>query len=333
MGHRMSSLPIAKYCGRSPVLGAEGGCGRPAIMGRAFHSSCDGSPDASALLQQLTDEECEELAGWHRPSPVEVGGVTLTYEEATRESEVALDCEGNFTTDVENALTVGHLDFAWVVDVDGKRIAYVADIKRSEWTVSDGTDSLQLQCYGLAWATLHDCDAFAVGIWAATEGTWSWSGLYDMFDDGPEIWEAVSAAAVTPDEAVTGTHCTGCWSRNRCSEHLLPAAAVASEPGSTLAQFAEGGAGIQTQGDARKALSLVKALETMLEVTKGATQDWARRNGGIVSDDGKKRYLPVMTKGRSKLDKKSLEAAHPGICQEHEKRGAPFPVFRWINNK
>lgn len=329
MGHRMSALPIAKYCGRSPVLGSQYGAGRGAVMGRAFHASTAGEPDAASLLARLTEAELEQVTQWHRPGDIEVNGGTLTYADATKEVEVALDCDGMFTADIEHATTVGHLDFAWVVERGDKKIAYVADIKRSEWTVSSGTDSLQLRTYGYAWAMRHDCDAFCVGIWAATEGEWQWSDMFDMFDDGPVIWEEIKAAATTPDEAITGTHCTGCWSRFHCAEHLLPAS-LPSNPDYVLAKFTEGGEGLQTQADARKALELVKAMEHVLKVAKSGTQEWARRNGGILNEDGSKRYLPIITKGRASLDAKSLKADHPDVAAKYTKTGSSFDTFRWV---
>lgn len=333
MGHRMSSLPISRYCGHAPVLGAKGSSGRPAMMGRAFHASCAGEPDASALLARLTDKEAEEIAQWHRPADVTVGDTVLRYEDAQKEVEVALDADGMYTPDASKALTIGHVDFVWVVTLpDGTRCAFVADIKRSSWTVSDGAASLQLSAYGYACATKYECDFFVVGIWAATEGEWIWAdAMVDMFSEGPGVWDLIRFAATTPDEAITGTHCTGCWDRSRCHAHLLPAQFAADNPDSALAQFAEGGAGITSQDDARRALGLVSAMKAIVEVAEGAMKNWARREGGILSTDGEKRYLPVLTRGRVSLNRSALEGDHPGLLKQYEKRGPDFETYRWLN--
>lgn len=333
MGHRMSSLPLAQFCSVAPVLSEQYGSGRAAAKGRAFHAVCAGEEGADALLAQLTDEECQEVMGWKRPTDVVLGDVVLQYADATKEVEVAFDEDGNVTENLDDAITVGHIDFAWVTEVDGHKVAYVADIKKSEWTVTDGARSLQLEAYGLAWATKHDCDSFAVGIWAATEGTWTWSELHDMFEDAPDIWERVRAAALNMGkEACTGPHCSNCYARQHCKEHLLPA--VLLDHDTFLAKFAEGGSGLQTDEDGRKALEVIKAMEDLVKVAKKGTQEWARRRGGIVSEDGKKVYKAISTKGRKSLDEEKLLAAlGTGSLDDYKKEGKAFDSFRWVNNK
>lgn len=324
MGHRMSSLPIARFCGLSPEIGKKYGAGRSAAMGTAFHALCSDEEGASKLLACLSEEELAEVTTWHRPESVtQYTEEPLTYEGADKELTVCLDIDGEWCLeDDPRCLTVGHLDYAWHVD----GVAYVVDIKRSSWTVAEGVESLQLLAYGVAYASRHECDLFRVGIWAATEGEYHWSKEYNGVLEMADVAERVVAAA-SNTETTTGPHCKGCYSRLHCPEHLAPAAVGAANP--ALAMVCEGESRLATHEQAYDALLVVQAMENLCKLAKAHVQEWGRRNGGIKSDG--KVYRPVKTKGRARFDQQKFKAEQPETHQRYMTRGAPGESWRWTN--
>lgn len=329
-GWRMSALPVAQFCGKSAELGQRYGAGRGAAMGSAFHSRCADEPDADKLAASLSHEELEEIATWHRPSDVDLGdGVILTYADADKEGTLALDLDGEYCEPKDpRCVTVGHYDFAWVVTLDGMRTAYVADIKRSEWTTSEGAQSLQLLAYGVAYASKHNCDAFCVGIFAATEGEWQWGDIHEMLFDGPAVAERVVHAALNK-EVSTGGHCSNCYVRLHCAEHLMPAEVAKHIKEFTMAT--DSAEPITTQAEALKHIRLAEAMETMAKAAKGHAREYARRYGGI--EDGDAFYGMVESKGRKSFKGTQFAEKHPELYEEFSKRGPPTFGFRWLKTE
>ena len=86
-GHRMSSLPIAEFCGQAPVLGAQHGAGRAAAMSTAAHALFARQADADTKLARLTADERNEVRVWQSPLPhrFENGDI---FDYSTSEREV-----------------------------------------------------------------------------------------------------------------------------------------------------------------------------------------------------------------------------------------------------
>jgi hypothetical protein len=70
IGHRPSSLPIAKHCGQAPRYSAMAASGRPAVMGKAYHALMSAAPETRELMAQLTAEEKTEVLSWKRPATI-----------------------------------------------------------------------------------------------------------------------------------------------------------------------------------------------------------------------------------------------------------------------
>jgi hypothetical protein len=332
MGNRMSSLPIAEFCGQAPLL-SSAGSGRPAAMSKAFHAMCAKSVDASALMARLTEEERAEVATWKKPADVSIpqladpsGNIVLTYEAAEKELEVGLDAQGQYCAASDpDCVTVGHLDFAWCVEVDGQRFAFVADIKRSEFTVSEGPESLQLQAYGLAYASKVGASAFVTGIWGAVEGRWWWAeGCVEVDSfDALDITQRVLAAAqnVGGDYAM-GPHCRGCYGRLRCPAYVIAPSHAAGE----LAPFTATGAIISGE-KAGELLQLTKRVKDMAEKVEGELKERVRR-GLVITDGNGKVWRPSQSEGRKSLSKEAMVAA--GLDPEQfMAQGKPYETWRW----
>lgn len=318
MGHRMSSLPIARYCGLAPRLQEGRAAGRRALMGSYFHAFAANDPEHEKLARNLTERELEEVRTWTTPPDVQVGKVTLCYQDAETELEVGLTTGGEYCdADHPDLLTLGHLDFAWLLD----GVAYVADIKASEYTVEEGADSLQIHAYGLAYAKKMGADHYCAGIYAAAEGRYTWGEMVDVDWDSP--FADLEAAALN-EEACTGPHCSRCYGRLHCPEHTIRAV----EGMGKLAPVAEGGE--LSAETALDALGMVKAMEDLAKQAKGHLQEWARRNGGIPDGNGKV-YLPVMTQGRESVcSAKKLRQTLGDAAEMFVKRGKPFEQWRWV---
>lgn len=322
----MSSLPIAQWCSAAGVLGDKHGAGRAAAISTAHHAVMAGADDADELMARLSPDEQTEVRRRKTPADVDVGGATLSWMDDThpggREVEVILDanldCEGE-------PVSIGHVDRYWVID----GIVYVADIKATDWSSPDGPDdSLQMHAYGLACAALHDADGYCLGHWNATEGEWDWTRIYEIGFDTMEIGERVLAAARnTSGEYATGSHCHSCYQRLHCQEWLAPI-----EAGDNA--FLQIAAGTEvSMGRLAEAVDQMKVYEGMVELVKAALKVHADRIGGIVSSDGKKIWKAGAVKGRKGLDKKALEADHPGLLAKYEKRGPDTTRYSWRNNK
>ncbi len=331
----MSSLPRAQFCGLAPKLESEFGVGRAADLSSAFHASCAEAPETEKLMKRLTDEEMQEIMQWHRPTDVTVEeGVVLQYAYADKELTVGLDEHGAYTDDESVAVSWGHLDMAWVVELDNRRIAYVADIKRSEYTVEEGPDSLQLHAYGLAYASKHNCDGYVLGIWGAVEGTWWWGEYVDLYESP---WETVKAAALNQSErASTGIHCRSCYGRMHCPEYLMPAIQLVTIGGSpesertqVLADFMEPG-GLNA-GNALTAFQLYKSADDLVKIMKKQIMEYVRRHG-IEDPEKGKTYKMIQTRGREGVSVKALRESMGKDAEKHIKRGGGFDSPKWVNS-
>lgn len=324
-GHRMSLLPLTVYCGQAGALSKQYGAGRPAAMSQAFHAAAANAPDALELFARLSDVERAEIAQWKPVAEVVLDLVVLRYADAEKELAIGLDEFGFYCEpDSPDCLTVGHLDFAWIVD----GVAYVGDIKKSVWTTADGPESLQLHAYGWAYARKNNCHSYVTGLWCATEGEWLWAkDVVELASErGQQIWERIYAASSRETaEASTGSHCRSCWSRLHCPEYTLPAALQSTE----LAPAANGM--VPSGPEAAVFLQRLQTLEELIELAKKNLQEAVRRGALRIEDENGKVWGPVEMKGRASVDVKKLRAELGDGADKFMTKGAPFTQFRWLN--
>lgn len=337
-GNRCSLLPIAQYCAAAPILSSFHGAGRPAAMSSAFHAMLAKEPNAQELWALLSDEEQSIVRSWKPPGTIVFqegdSAITLDYESAEKELKVGLDGNGNYLDPSANdVLTRGTLDFGWVREVRAKRVAYVADIKKTEWTATDGPDSLQIAAYAFAYAAKHDCEAFVTGIWVAESGIWQWSReMVDLSSRRAiDLWERVrSAASNVPrgegNDYSTGEHCRSCWARLHCPEYTLPAALAST----ALAPLTTGEALAELTPDAAGELVLkVQAAADVIEAARKTLTEYARR-GGIVRN-GAKLWRAIEMPGRESVDAGMLrDELGDDVVQRYVKKGAPYQQMRWV---
>lgn len=330
-GNRMSSLEMTQFCGQAGRLSGMGS-GRPAMQSTVFHALCARADNRDELCALLTEEEFAEIQGWLRPTPVDLGqGRVLVYEDSDKELAVALDSSGCYVDpESPDAVTVGHLDFAWVVEVDGRRIAYVGDIKRSEYTVAVGTESLQLHAYGLAYAGKHNCHAYAVGIWAAMEGLWQWSEIIDLESAQAFTYarRVVAAAMNVSTDYAMGPHCRKCYGRFRCPAWLIPPELAASK----LGMFTENGAADLTDEKAADLLLTVQRAEDTIEQSKKHLKTFAVRNAGIRDGKGKV-WRPVMVQGQARVSVARVREVFGADAEKVISAGKPYERFDWVSEK
>lgn len=324
VGNRISQLPLAQFCGLSSTLSDAHGAGRAAAKSKAFHARCAGEPEAKALFAALTEKERAELALWKEPTTIKVGPVELDYASSEKELFVGLSASGEPVNPRKvETLTCGTIDFAWVREVQGRRTAYVADIKKSRWTV-EGPTTLQLLAYGWAYAKARGCSTFAPGLWIAEDGEWDWHDKFISVDgfDGLDLWETISAAASNRgQEATTGPHCANCYSRLFCPEYAYPLAAAVPGFAPTLSDDAtpeELGAAILL------AQRLGEAAAAVLENAKERV-----RRGALATDEKGRVFRSIQIKGRESLNLPLLLEAHPDATKFF-RRGDAFSQFRWL---
>jgi hypothetical protein len=271
----MSSLGVAEFCAQSADLGAKHGAGRAAAMGHAFHAKCSGQKSRVTL----TPEEQAEVDSWIVPTSFTLpDGFELRYSEFETEVELYLGRDGEFCSQ-PNAVSIGHMDLGYCrLDLEtGKRVVYVGDIKRTNWT-SKGPTSLQVLAYAHAYCGRKQADAYVPFIYVAETGEWQFGEK--TFVDSEEYHDRrerlLFAIHNHGGEANTGPHCRDCWSRMHCPEHLLPAAAANTwlgaftKPGAdiTPADAAEIKLRLQALGDLTKAVDrLISSQEGMPPIT------------------------------------------------------------------
>ncbi len=328
---RMSALPIAQFCSQGAVMGV--GAGRAAAMSSACHALFSNAPEADSLLARLTEEERDTVLEWQKPTDIKLGEVVLRYDEAAHEVPVAFTAKGQpCEHGSPDALTEGHLDMAWELVVNGKKLAYIGDLKKTQWTTLDGPDSLQLIAYGFAWALKHGCDAFCCGIWMLTEGEWHWGDLVWLDSDrAGELWEQVVAAATnTGGEYATGAHCRGCYNRLRCPAFLVAPGAVSNGLAILQRELTH------SDGDAVRALLLeAQAAKDAIKVIEDTAREYAVRFGLKDPETGKV-YKAIQCGGREGFDTKALKrdaeidpALEPAL--KYFKKGRPYEQWRWMS--
>lgn len=322
-GARISQLPVSAFCGLSAKLSAEHGAGRAAAMSSAFHAKSAGAPDAKEKLSRLTPKELNEIAMWKAPTPVTVAGAELTYEAAAKEQPVGLTINGEWA-DSGEVVTCGTLDFAW--DLPQLDAVAVADMKKSSWA-SSGPDSLQLLAYGYAWAKKHGRSRFCVGIWLIEEAEWRWSEtIYSVEGfDSLDLWERIVYAALNvTGEASHGPHCSDCWSRLHCPEHVLPATLADS----VLNPATLGGA-IDDAAKLGEMLAFIRRVEPIIERAKEHAKEAVKR-GLVVTDPTTGEILKsIQCSGKESLNQAKLFAAMPEATRFVE-RGNPYTQTRWV---
>lgn len=328
---RMSQLPISEKCGGASRLAAQHGAGRPAAMSKAFHASCADAPGSRQLMDALSPSERAEVAKWKRPIDTAVNEwCLLDYASSEKELEVGLDSWGEYTVDAAELLSLGHLDFAWVREVGGMRVAFVADIKKSIWTTPDGPDSLQLHAYARAYALKNNCAAYCTGIWAATEGEWMWSKDIVVIDGpmGRAMWSRIAFAASNTDEFSMGDHCKNCFARLHCPEYMLPPAAASTE----LAPLLGDKSAITSDVAANLILLCKRATDTAKKVVDEIEEMVNRGELRVFDADGKE-FRAVKMPGKESFDTEKLQTLLPERAHEFVKRGLPYDQFRWVKPK
>ena len=323
---RPSSLGVAEFCPRATELSEQSGISRNAIMSTAWHAKLAGN---DTLIGELHPEERKEVATYGTPTNAIVDdpsskeggryGIELDYESAEKELHVQV-----FERD--DLLTQGTLDFAWVRDVEGRKWAFVADLKRSTWAIPDGPDCLQLAAYGHAYAALRGCVGYTPGLWSGTDSEWTWGQPVDLTSpEALDLWLRIKRSArndarqLTGDKAraVTGAHCKACYGRMRCPEW------------GNLA--ADGYADFEvplTDESAAEMLLKAEAMAEWADRTKENVKAYAERGGSVVDPATGKRFLPVVTKGRESLDKEALLKDYPDAVK-YWRRGKPGQQFGW----
>lgn len=320
-GNRISLLPLTQFCGKAAALSEAHGAGRPAAMSTAFHAlkADPGSEDTRRKLLSLTKEEQNEIMLWPTPTDVLLSSGALQYANADKELAVGLDEDGNYVAEGP-CLTSGTLDMAWVVG----DIAYIGDIKKTQWTVPT-PDTLQLLTYGWAYARKRGVHRFTVGLWIAEDGEWIWSDkAIDMESfEGMELWETIKHAASNTDKgASTGPHCSSCYGRLYCAEHLAPA------------EFAETWLAPITTGAEISSENLSELLVTaeriagLIEKVKEHAKEAAKRGIILKHPVTGQVYKPSLCKGRESLNLPKLLAEYPQATKFIE-RGNPYFRTTW----
>jgi len=328
MGNRMSALATSRFCGRAAELSV--GAGRAAMMSTVFHARC-ANPGNYYDEACLTPEELETIGTWQPPADTSFtfgkDTFTLRYKDAVKELEVALtDTAGACSADDPRSITVGHLDMAWRIDLpDGRKVAYVGDIKKTQWTTLDGPESLQLIAYAFAFAALEGCDAFCCGIWQATEGQWHWGEVIDFdSEQAGKLWDEVKhAASNVGGDFATGPHCSGCWSRLRCPAHLLPPETFVGTSLECLAEGAE-----RTHENMLQLLTLKQRAADTLKVIDSELKAFANAHYGIKDGNGKV-WRAVICKGRETFDSKRALEVNPEL-QVYMRQGGSYETYRWM---
>lgn len=331
---RPSALGVSEFCPTSVALSEASGISRSAVMSSAWHAKLAGN---DTLIGELHPDERKEVSTWGTPTDAIVRHdnflvtqypngtqeeqtlfVELKYEAAEKELHVQV-------WERDNLITQGTLDFAWTVSLaDGRRWAFVADLKRSTWAIPDGPDCLQLAAYGHGYAALRSCDGYTPGLWSGTDSEWSWGTPVDLTSpDALDLWLRIKRAArndarqLTGDKAraVTGAHCKNCYGRMRCPEWFW--GVYQDPPEEEL-----------TSDNAARLLLRAEAMIEQADAIKESVKVFAER-GGVVKDPATgKVFLPTVTKGRESLDKEALLKAYPDAAK-YWRRGKPGQTFGW----
>lgn len=326
IGNRISLLPISQFCGLAAKLSEEHGAGRAAAKSSAFHATCADVPEARALFARLTPEEQEEIALWKRPTDITLGGVSLDYASAEKELFVGIDASGEYAEpETAETLTCGSIDFAWVRTVGGQKVAYVADIKKTRWTV-EGPTTLQLLAYGWAYAKKHGCTHFVCGLWVAEGGEWIWSDEWFGVEgfDGLDTWQRISFAALNKEiTGSTGPHCQSCYGRLHCPEYTYPIAAAEDK----LAVISGELHGEIEPARLGEAIALAQQLGDVAEAFLKNAKEAVRRGAKATNAKGQI-YKPIAMPGRESMNVPKLLQEYPEATRFITK-GNGYSQFRW----
>lgn len=340
-GHRVSLLPLTRFCGHASKVADLTGHSRAAAVSSAYHAKMAGEPKAARLLALLTDEERATVESWATPVDltfVEANDngqgselVTLAFADAEKEVLVGCDDYGGWADPTtQDVFLRGYVDFYWIVTLaDGRRVLYVVDIKKGRYTAS-GPDSLQLLPYAFALASKHQCDAFVTGLWIAEDGEYWWSpAMVDLqSQEAARLWMLVMHAAMNRNpEPVTGAHCGECFGRLKCVAWTLPAAHA-----ETILGPACEGAPI-TPDAALKLVLHIQAVEKTLEQAKKHMQEYVKRGGVVADPTTGKVWGPVKARGREKVDLERLKTDLGDDWSKYVSRGEPSVRIQWLNPK
>lgn len=330
-GNRPSSLPVARFCARSPALNL--GAGRAAALSSVWHARAAGK-DWQDAYNRLTEEEREDIDSWQLPrtftAAIRVGKVVasrdLSYSDAVKEMECGLNeyC-GWSTKESPDCLTAGTCDFHWIV---GRRL-FVADLKKSVYTEPDGPNSLQVKCYALALAAYYGdkVDGYYTGIWAAEEGVWMW-GEYTALDSEQcaQDWAEVKAAALNIDgDYNVGPHCRKCYARTRCPAYLIP-------PEQAEGLLAKYFTGELDTARAYELLSFLERIDKLSETGWKIVEAHEELFGGIPDGNGRV-WRSVDVKGKMRLDRAALERDHPELVRKYFVQGKGHKQRRWTKER
>lgn len=331
IGNRPSALPVAQFCSLSAKLGREhDGASRHAFVSSVFHAMCANAPRWREMADRLTPEEHEEMAEWREPGEIIfTDGTVLRYADAEKEITVGLAEDGShLEPGFADAMTEGTPDLYWIVESGDQKVAYIGDLKRSEFTMEDGPLNLQNLAYAFAVAAKHGATHFACGLWGLVEGQWVWSHLVDLGSrEAVGYLRQVRAAAMHTDGSATmGSHCSRCYQQMRCPEYLLP-----PEVGESLLAPLVGNEVTLTPASALSLKLACDRVEKTAEFAKEILKRWADDNGGIVDEPRGKVWKSGPVAGRKSLDKTALEADNPGLLDRYTVDGKPSKRFAWKN--
>lgn len=330
---RISSFPSSEFCAASRSVGKDVE-DMNALRSTVFHERC-ATGKWPVTLSRLPEEDSREIQRWHVPDIFQSStlGRSLQYADAEKETRVSLGNSLEYAetpvgvtqeelADMPHVAASGTLDFCW--DLPEHDLVVMGDIKSSIYAVSDGPDSLQLHGYGYAKCKQLGRSKYLPVIWDASAGKWHESS--STVDRGSLKWldveqRIISTIQNTGDKFTTGSHCRGCWKRQRCPAHLvdLPAENRFARLFSSECSYA----------DVRKALVDARAMVDLADKAMNACKDWVRQNGPVPNEDGTKLYQIGMRAGRKSLDVERLLEASGFDRKDFEKQGPPMEYFDW----
>lgn len=319
---RFSLLEYSQWCGK--VFERSGrAAGRAAAMSSAVHARYAEQSDADQKLALLTKDEIEEIGTWFAPTEVRVMGELLLYEQAEKEVHIGLDADCMFVPwDSPKCITHGHPDMFWVREVGDKRVVFIGDMKKSFRTV-ESPANLQNIAAGFSLCSMANAETFIPMIWVLEDGEWMIGDPVDVAGFGAlELAERLVHAATNFGEAVKGAHCSRCWARWDCPDHLLPA----HEAGSWLIPVTEGNK--ITKDNALWLLTSLKAYQDAAFVVETALKDYAAENP-IVDPTTGKVWGPSIRRGRESCRVKRLREMLGDEAEQYITRGKDYQVFEW----
>lgn len=325
MGNRMSSFPVAVHCGLSAKLGETHGASLAALQSSAYHARMAGLISGNAseyekLWPRLTTEMREECEGWSPPNDFSLYGVDYSYKDALVEFGVTLYSDGTgvlgeVPSEEWEEYSIGHVDMAWEGEAEGRKIVVIGDAKRTRFTSS--LSSLQLDAYGWAYASAVGADGYIAGIWVLADSEWAWRNQVVWLDDldSGDIAQRLMAAMRNTDTAITGEHCSQCYSRGVCPEYLIPAGTLVRSidgdtPNTAFEAFETG----ITAENAKDAYELVCRAEKLVTSMRAQVKAYALESGGFGIGRGME-YSPSKYTPPPSIDTKKLKSEYPAIWE------------------